>query len=617
MISIKLNITALIVFTCLLFFGSIPAKATSVDISSHSCPLCKRSSKVLQLMSYSSFGEPSRDFLDSPAFMMSSPSICPWDLYVASPELWDEKNSHKLKNLKLKLERKPQAILVSQSELDFIRSKNSPLETNLRRLWWFRTIRGIDNLEQELHLTLQLFSTCYGDDKPIAELREYYRAIIIELLIKNAKLEGVSSKNRIIYQYLKAEFHRKGGELKLARQGFDRLNELLSKLTEKEREHHQPVTTWSYEQALQIMYSESTTRTLKANILLPLPNPFRDRITREAGNVKLPEWSKQQLISHQQTLAELINRTESGDKSASEILWEIIDEDTGKLIDIAEITSGGSLQKMGIKDPRWETWRQKVVKLVNKGEIPKGAQTKINQERNINILKGWLGSEEDIFIPNIFSDQPKKKVSDTIQDRLRTQLKLMESKNAEQKKKALNKALVDLRILTAEEAKKHGMFSYPLAYYSIELAKYPNIYRDTINVALTQKWQSPYLRELAGLWANKPKSLEMIEDTEALKKIPQYAGYDAAEPVYAYLNERQDPRWKDRCIKDLLKIDMVNRHTIRYAKTIGDSQMIDTLQLRYQKASKSEVKNKPGQWNWQKHELLEYEAWLIDRKLSN
>jgi len=588
-------------FAVLLLAGSQPLHAVSSDVFSDHCPICKKKSHFTALMSFSMFGEPSRDFLDSPVFSFSGPRICPWDLYASQYNDWSIEDQNDVTQLRAKLKNNKPVIELTAAEGKFIeqirRLGDEHPFLNLRAIWWVRTLRGSCSTAEEVQMNMALYRLCNGEKSPLPELREVYRYRLLELFQIGMTEKESSREQHLRYQYLHAEFLRKGGQLKEARKEFATFDALLSSIPEEDREKHEPLVTWTKEQLLMIEFKTVDLKVLMKNIRKPLPNPFRDDVERE-----------QSWLKHRWALDELVARCVEGNRKASDALWDLLGRDAGKLLCLAETITLPHLYKFPAADARWEDWRQEMSARLENGKIPEGAKTKINQVRNVNILARIVKIRKKDYLRKAASE------ADTPEGRLRAALTIMEKGTREEAGKAAEKALGELRDLDLKMAEKEDMYSYPLQYISRKFGSSGDRFQTELEASLAKPWKEPFFREMARLWAGKPDALTNLEKTKALKVEPNYPGYGPAQMVYFYLEEKKDPAWKERCVRDLKRNLMLNRCVIRYAEVILTPDLAEVL-LGHHAALMEQIQ-KEDKWDWRPGQAKDIEVLWKEAQLK-
>jgi hypothetical protein len=560
------------------------------------------------------FGEPSRDFLDSPIFSFGGPRICPWDLFAAQYNDWKIEDQNEIARLRKRLEEKKAAILLTAQEGKFLNQIREAEDEDPflghRELWWVRTLRSPMSIEDEIMVTMKLFSSSYGEETPMPELREVYRRKLLPLFKKAMEEQKIQIESRLRYQYLHAEFLRKGGKAGEALKEFVAFDQRLGAIPEKERGKHEPLVTWTKEQILRIELKTADLKSLMKNLRLPLANPFRDE----------EEWGEGDWLRHRWGLEELVRRCLEGNQEASGQLWNLMGRDAGKLLSAAETISFPSLDRFAKAGPRWEEWRGEMAGQLKEGKTPKGAVVGVNQERNVNLLLRIVGGEEldpMPFLP-LPSSPENEGEDDTADERLRVALKVMEEGAREEGKRAVIGVLEELRALDWRFAKKETMYDYPLQYLSREFARSGDRYQAEMEASLAKAWKDPFFKEMVRLWLGKPDALAKLEETEALQTKPKYPGYGPAQMVYFYFEATKDPAWKQRCVRDLENLDMLNDRVFYYAKAIMSPELEKVLLERHAKITAFIEKEtfKEEDWDWRPGEASDIEGFWREMQLA-
>lgn len=590
--------------------GMLWLEGTSAGLASDHCPICKKKSYFVELHSFSMFGEPSRDFLDSPIFHFGGPRICPWDLFASQSNDWEVEDQAEFVRLRTRLETKEPVILLTADEgklLDKIRKgEESDSFLELRELWWMRTLRSPAGVEDEIMMTMKLFASCYGDSSPMPELREVYRRKLLELFETAVADQNLKEEPRFRYQYLHAEFVRKGGALEEAVREFSEFDKLLGGIPEKKRMEYEPLVTWTKEQILGLQLKTAGLDSLVKGLIVPLPNPFRDNESEEGDT-----W-----LRHRWALKELVQRCLDGDQAALDRLWELLGRDAGKLLAAAETVRFPSLNRFAKSGPRWEKWRLEMVEQLGEGKIPKEAEAKINQERNVNILSRIVLGDKFDPLPPLPAAQPQE--ADTPEKRLRAALATIEEGTNEEATKSVVKALDELRALDWQLAKEETMYDYPLQYFSRAFALSGDRFQTELEASLTKTWKDPFFREMARLWLGKPDALAKLEGTEALTTKPKYPGYGPVQMVYFFLEARKNPAWKARCVRDLKDLNMLNDRVYSYAEEIMTPELEMILLERHTRIMNfmKQETFKRDDWDWRPGEAADIESFWRNTQLA-
>ncbi len=569
-----------------LFLSTLFLNATSVGLECDECPICQKNSHYVVLRSFSNFGEPSRDFLDSPIFAFSGPRICPWDLFVSHKNDWKIEDKDQVAKLRAKLGSGSLKILLTPGEgrfLEEIKSFEDPdAFLELRKLWWVRTLGSPLSIEERIAMTMKMFSKCQEEASPFSELREVYRVELLRLFRAAVDDEAISKESRYQYRYLHAEFLRKGKEFNKASKGFAALEKSFSEMTGEQRDELEPLVTWTKEQFLRLRFQQARLQELISDIKTPLPNPFRDDLGLEEEGEEGNE-NRDLFLKHRWALEELTRRSVGADPEASEKLWKLLKKDVGSLLALAETLPRNLTTNILTSDEKWREWRTALLEEIGKGDVPEAVRTEINQERNLNILGSVLRSDAQLG--------PFAEEANTPEGRLRAALTVITKGSEEEAVAAVEIALKELQKLTWQEAAKEDMFSYPLQYLSKAFALSEGRYQAQLKESLAQPWKDPFFKEMTRLWMGEADSLQKLEKTAALQAEQKYAGYGAAQMVYFYLEEQKNPAWRERCLKDLQWPEMINDRVLNYAEAIFDAGVKEALLKRHQLRSQ-ELKEK-------------------------
>lgn len=600
-----MSVKLLLLFLSVFWVGVLSLRATSAGLASDHCPICKKKSYYVALHSFSMFGEPSRDFLDSPIFSFGGPRICPWDLFASQSNDWKIEDQAGYVRIRTRLETKESVILLSAEEGKLLgkirKAEEGDSFLGLRELWWMRTLRSPMEIEDEILMTMRLFDSCHGNSSPMPELREVYRCKLLELFKRAVADRKLSEEPRLRYQYLHAEFVRKGGALEEALKEFLVFDQLLDGIPEKKRMEHEPLVTWTKEQILALQLKTAGLDSLVKGLIVPLRNPFRDDESEEDD-----VW-----LRHRSGLKELVQRCLDGDQAALGQFWNLLERDAGKLLAAAETISFPSLDRFAKAGPRWEKWRLEMEEQLGEGKIPKGAEVKVNQERNVNILSRIVLGDKFDPLPALPLSSPPgfAQEVDTPEERLRGALAIMEEGTRDEAVKAVVNVLNELRALECEMAEKEDMYDYPLQYLSRKFARSEDRYRVELETSLTKPWKDPFFREMTRLWLGEPDALTKLEQTKALKKEPQYPGYGPAQMVYIYFEARKNPAWEERCVRDLENLDMLNDRVFSYAEAIMTPEMTKVLLRRHADLMDDMEKKtfEKEDWDWRPGEASDIE----------
>lgn len=592
--------------------------ATSVTVGEHQCPICERKLKKTVVMSFSQFGEPARDFSDSPQFSLFGDTlVCPWTLFASLESDWEIEDPVEKARLREFLKKSPKTIRLTKAE--FALSQEVEVPGQIRNLLWARTCydyRGVE-LDRSRFMALKLFYLTASDAPEENLWHGHYREEAIKVLAAEAKRDSLSEELRITFTYLKGELLRQAGRKDEARAALKK-SKTMAEASESGEDDW--LAKWAAEQLAIILVNETPSAELEDWLLKELWTSFKKASKKE--EVSREDWEK-----HQLALETLVERAVA-DPVAENIHWKRVQRKSRRLVELAETTSTSSVSRLG-EIKRWKDWFGEIAAAVAKGELPKELERTMDDEERKDLLGQVAG-----FGKQMIWETDRKVVAAVaracevihaggeingldqfpIRDVLGQVLDLLGKENGDAPKGAVRLAI---RLLK-EQSEDLELANYPIPYLLRAMYERREAFASEIRKELAGEWKCRFWKECVNYVLGDREALKFLLSSPLLKKVSRENGRVFEKLLFTLFEKTKEPALKPRAIELLKGRDHLPYEVESYLAGMFDPEIEEVVLKRLKWIYSDEVRKLDNDLlnDLLEYEALEWEGVLADRKVQ-
>jgi len=572
-----------------------------IGVGENECPICGEKLKVSRFISYSQFGKPARDLSDSPHFsLFSKVRICPWDHYASWTKWWHIENEDEKEKLRQFLEQKPLSLKLTSAEKEII-GDDLTLIKGIKDILWSRECSKLrpPSSRRDWFEAINLFyATQSSTSKSANELHAHYRDQAITSLETAIKEDWPTTKERLLFPYLRAELLRQKGETKKATQAFQAvLKQLKAQEISEDDKDIGWLIHWSKEQTALIKADTQTTEGLSTQVIVPFPDPWN-----ESGAI---ESLGENYMFHRLALEKLIQRAAQGDTTANNFIWNSLDQDVTRLLALAETLEDiptESIFEISQKNDNAKNWLSEIRATLKKDQTPVPLDANQNQTRVKNVLSRAVGWDRPM---GARFGGPLKKI-DTKRKRYKELMEIIEKESPEKAQLAAQEALQMLQ----EENENGKYVTYPLQYLLKNIWSRKDELKKELQHAYTQDWNSSFWKNIGGYLAEIDGCGDRLSKHKLTKKETESEGKIYEKLLWKLFAEAGDPIWTEKSIKRLTSKDWLIDASREYAEKINSPPLRQALFSRHQWLSSRPKAKEHGQHSIR--EMFDYEAQAIE-----